>query len=179
MSPPYKYIWKIVAGGMGGVGKTTLLLRYLTHEFVGDTALTIGVNFHTSVVEQQGEKVTLLLWDLGGQERFRFIQSSYIKGAVAVLLFFDIGRLKTLYELDDWIKLIRDNTSPAIPILLVGTKLDLEDNDAQAQAKAEALNMVKECNLAGYVPTSSKSGENVEEVIHQVISILLKKRGLS
>jgi small GTP-binding protein len=162
-----------VAGGMGGVGKTTFLLRYMTNTFVGDTLLTIGVNFHSSVLEIDGQQVTLLLWDLGGQERFRFVQGSYIKGAAAALVFFDVGRLATLYDLEDWFKLIRDNTSPTIPMLLVGTKIDLEDEDTQAQAKAEALRVVEEQHLLGYVPTSSKSGKNVEEAIRQIASTLI------
>jgi len=114
-----------------------------------------------------------LLWDLGGQDRFRFVQGSYIKGAAAALVFFDVGRLATLYDLEDWFKLIRENTSPTIPMLLVGTKIDLEDEDTQAQAKAEALRIVQEQNLVGYIPTSSKSGTNVEEAIRQIVSTLI------
>ncbi len=159
---------------MGGVGKTTFLLRYMTHEFVGDTSLTIGVNFHTSVLKHDSENVTLMLWDLGGQERFRFVQGSYIKGAAAALVFFDIGRIKTLYDLEDWFKLIRDNTSPTIPMLLIGTKIDLEREETQAQAQAEALRVVQEQHLVGYVPTSSKSGKNVEEAVHQMVANLVE-----
>ncbi len=175
MSSKHNFIWKIVAGGMGGVGKTTFLLRYMTHEFVGDTSMTIGVNFHTSVLDRNGDKVTLMLWDLGGQERFRFVQGSYIKGAAAALMFFDVGRLATLYDLTDWFKLIRDNTSPTIPMLLIGTKIDLEDTETQAMAKEEALHVVKEQHLLGYVPTSSKSGSNVEEAVQQMVSILIDR----
>lgn len=175
MSQKHNYIWKIVAGGQGGVGKTTFLLRYMTHEFVGDTSLTIGVNFHTSKLKHGEENVTLMLWDLGGQDRFRFVQGSYIKGAVAALVFFDVGRLKTLFELEDWFKLIRDNTSPTIPMLLVGTKIDLEDEATQAMAKKEALHMVQEHHLVGYVPTSSRSGKNVEEAIHQMVDVLMER----
>ncbi len=164
-----------MAGGMGGVGKTTFLLRYMTHEFVGDTSLTIGVNFHTSVLKHDSENVTLMLWDLGGQERFRFVQGSYIKGASAALVFFDVGRIKTLYDLEDWFKLIRDNTSPTIPMLLLGTKIDLESEETQAQAQSEALRVVQEQHLVGYVPTSSKSGKNVEDAVRLIVANLIER----
>ncbi len=175
MSRKHNFVWKIVTGGQGGVGKTTFLLRYMTHEFVGDTSLTIGVNFHTSVLKYEDENVTLMLWDLGGQERFRFVQGSYIKGASGALVFFDVGRLKSLYDLEEWFKLIRENSSQTIPILLVGTKIDLEDEATQTLAKEEALHMVQQYHLMGYVPTSSKSGKNVEEAIHQMVGMLIEQ----
>ncbi len=174
MTARSNYVFKIVAAGMGGVGKTTFLVRYMTNTFVEDQQMTIGVQFHMKTLTHQGAAVNLALWDLGGQERFRFVQGTYIKGAAAALVLFDITTLITLYKLDDWIKLIRDNASPDIPILLIGTKADLADKEAQEQAREEALTIVQEHGLLGYLPTSSKSGQNVEEAIRQIVSILMR-----
>ncbi len=177
MSHQGTYVFKIVSAGMGGVGKTTFLLRFMTHNFVEDQSMTIGVQFHMKTLEHQGANVNLALWDLGGQERFRFMQSSYMRGAAAALVFFDISVLITLYKLDEWIKLIRESTIPELPILLIGTKSDIANKEAQEQASEEALAMVQEQGLLGYLPTSSKSGQNVDEAIHQIVAILLQKSG--
>ncbi len=81
MDSAYDFIWKIVVGGQGGVGKTTILYRFIHNEFIEDTKLTVGVQFHTQALERQSRKISLVLWDLGGQDRFRFVQGDYIKGA--------------------------------------------------------------------------------------------------
>ncbi len=171
------YIFKIVSAGMGGVGKTTFLLRYMNQRFIEDQQMTIGVQFHMKTLQHDGANVNLALWDLGGQERFRFMQGTYMRGAAAALVFFDISVLITLYKLDEWIKLIRDSTMPDIPILLIGTKADIATKEALDQASEEALAMVQEQSLMGYLPTSSKSGQNVEEAIQKIVSILIQRGG--
>ncbi|NMC06091.1 MAG: GTP-binding protein, partial [Candidatus Lokiarchaeota archaeon] len=124
------YIWKIVVAGTGGVGKTTLLHRYIHHTFLEDSKLTVGVQFHTQELVRQGMRVNMVLWDLGGQKRFRFIQGDYIKGASAAFILFDMADPLTLENArDEWISMIRRFTTASIPIVLVGTKMDLVSED--------------------------------------------------
>ncbi len=170
------HTWKIIAGGMGGVGKTTFLFRYLTHQFVSDTALTVGVQLHSHNVEVNGKRVGLILWDLGGQERFRFIQPTYMKGAAAALLFYDTSRLTTLFELRSWITMIRQHASATVPILLVGTKMDIVEQDMLIEAINEAKEFGKEQELNGQIVTSSKTGENIEEAVNTVIGAIMEQR---
>ncbi|MBD3187426.1 GTP-binding protein, partial [Candidatus Bathyarchaeota archaeon] len=73
------YTWKLIVGGMGGVGKTTFLHRYIHDKFISDTKLTVGCQFHSTVVNRHGKQIGLIIWDLGGQQRFRFIQDKYIR----------------------------------------------------------------------------------------------------
>ena len=103
----YSYSWKIILGGQGGVGKTTLLLRYLENRFVEDTKITIGVKFFLKKVNREDTDVALLLWDLGGQKQFRFVQGRYMKGASAALVFFDAHRLKTLSQVPNWARIAK------------------------------------------------------------------------
>ncbi len=65
-----KFILKILTAGEGGVGKTTLLHRYVEGKFSADTKMTIGVEFFLKEVVIDGKQCTLQLWDFGGQERF-------------------------------------------------------------------------------------------------------------
>ena len=169
-------VWKIVVGGSGGVGKTTFLHRFLTKQFLQDAKLTVGVSFRSHNLVRQGKNISLVLWDLGGQERFRFIQGTYIKGAVAAFVMFDLTRFNTLLELQQWISLIRETTSPSAPIMLVGTKLDLTDPEDLAAINVEAEQFAKEFNLVGYITISSKSGENVEEAMENMVDLLLMQK---
>ena len=169
-------VWKIVVGGSGGVGKTTFLHRFLTKQFLQDSKLTVGVSFRSHNLVRQGKNISLVLWDLGGQERFRFIQGTYIKGAVAGFLMFDLSRFNTMLELPQWISLIRETTSSSVPLMLVGTKLDLLEPEDLASINAEAEQFMKEYNLVGYITISSKSGENVEEAMEKMVDLLLMQK---
>lgn len=172
------YTFKLCFGGSGGIGKTTFLHRYIQNEFLIDTKLTVGCQFHTHVLERQvgdaSKRVGLVLWDLGGQERFRFIQSRYVKGTVAAFVGFDMTRINTLWETSDWIKMIRENAvSQEIPIILVGTKMDLIDSNDLDEIYQEAASFVREKDLMTFIPTSSKENTNVEETIDKMVDYLL------
>ena len=121
-----KYLFKIILAGSGGCGKTTLLNRYTTGQFNTDTKMTIGVDFAVHYLELNEDKgaATLQIWDFGGEERFRTMLPSFCQGASGALLFFDLARTHTFYELDEWINIIRRNTHD-IPIIMLGAKYDL------------------------------------------------------
>nr|MDO8109158.1 Rab family GTPase [Candidatus Sigynarchaeota archaeon] len=176
MSKSFDYNFKIVTGGAGGVGKTTFLHRYLTNQFFANTALTVGVQLHSHLIERQGKKISLVIWDLGGQEHFRFVQDKFIKGAVAGLVFFDISSIGSILQVPEWVTLFRKNAAPNIPILLVGTKMDIASEEMQQQAETEAAIRIKELDLCGYIATSSKWGKNVEEAIYSLVDALLVQR---
>ncbi|MBN2151946.1 MAG: GTP-binding protein [Candidatus Lokiarchaeota archaeon] len=168
-----EYTFKIVVGGAGGVGKTTLLHRFLYNVFKTDTSLTVGVTFKTKEVTRNGQKITLALWDLGGQERFRFLQPTFCQGARAGIIFFDMSRFGTMEQVKDWVDMFRKHAYPAIPIILGGAKLDLVDPEMLDDVTEYAKETVEKLGLTGFVPTSSKRGENVEEIITTVVDMLV------
>jgi len=173
-------IWKIVVGGSGGVGKTTFLHRYLTTQFMDDTKMTVGVSFFSHKLVRQGDNINLILWDLGGQDRFRFLLKPYIKGAVAAFLMFDLTRTTTLWELNEWLDIVREMTSDSIPVVLIGSKLDMIHPEKLSFVNEEAENFMKEKGLMQYITISSKSGENVNEAMDNMVDLLLwqKSQGI-
>ena len=173
MSKPL--IFKILTAGEGGVGKTTLLKRYVEGKFHADTQMTIGVEFFLKEVTIEGIKVLLQMWDFGGQERFRFLLQSYAMGAKGALLMFDLTRPASLDKLDDWINIVRTG-DPNLPVLFLGTKSDLVDEITVEEEYA--LSFKKKLNLFKYLKISSKSGENVDESFNIVTREILKYMGL-
>ncbi|GAH36892.1 unnamed protein product, partial [marine sediment metagenome] len=155
---PQKYILKILTAGEGGVGKTTLLHRYVEGRFSAQTKMTIGVEFFLKETVIDEKQCTLQLWDFGGQERFRFLLESYVLGAKGALLMFDLTRMMTLENLEQWLNIVRKG-NPNLPVLFLGTKLDLAD---EIQVDDDyALTFLKEYNLIDFLKISSKTGENV------------------
>ncbi|MBN2154158.1 MAG: GTP-binding protein [Candidatus Lokiarchaeota archaeon] len=167
------FILKVVVGGAGGVGKTTLLHRYLHGLFKEDTTMTIGVSFVSKEVSRPNAKIKLSLWDLGGQDRFRFLQKSYIQGARAGVVFFDMTRLDTMLQVKEWVKMFRDGVSPQMPIVLAGGKYDIVDPDMLSDVNDYAKEVVEQLNLSAYFTTSSKNGLNVDELFNHVVDTVL------
>jgi small GTP-binding protein len=168
-----KFILKILTAGEGGVGKTTLLRRYVEGKFSAETKMTIGVEFFLKEVEVDGKQCTLQLWDFGGQERFRFLLESYVLGAKGAILMFDLTRPMTLENLEEWVNLVRrsDNT---IPVLFLGTKLDLE-SDIMVEDNY-ALQFKDNYKLFDFLKISSKTGQNVQESFELLTRKILERQ---
>ena len=160
-------ILKIIVGGDGGIGKTTYLHRYCTNIFLTNTALTVGVDFLTKIVTYEDATYNLAIWDLGGQEQFRFILSSYVRGAHAGLLFFGLDRVQSFMNLGEWISILRSE-KPELPLVLIGTKADLEDDDSRV-TDADIDQFIENNNIIAYIRTSSKTGENISQPIDELI----------
>lgn len=170
---PQKFILKILTAGEGGVGKTTLLHRYVEGKFSAETKMTIGVEFFLKETEIDSKHCTLQLWDFGGQERFRFLLESYVLGAKGALLMFDLTRLMSLENLQQWINIVRKG-DPNLPVLFVGTKLDLTD---EIQVDDDyAASFLNEFNLLDFVKISSKTGENVQKVFEILTRNILERQ---
>ena len=168
-----KFILKILTAGEGGVGKTTLLHRFVEGKFSAETKMTIGVEFFLKELQLNDKHCTLQLWDFGGQERFRFLLESYVLGAKGALLMFDLTRPITLQNLEQWINIVRKG-DPNIPILFLGTKNDLTDQIMVQDAYA--MSFKEQFNLMDYLRISSKSGENVAKAFDLLTTRILEKQ---
>lgn len=168
-----KYILKVLTAGDGGVGKTTLLHRYVEGKFSAETKMTIGVEFFLKETIIDAKQCTLQLWDFGGQERFRFLLESYVLGAKGALLMFDLTRPITLENLEQWVNIVRKG-DPNLPILFLGTKHDLEDEIQVDDNYAKEFLAVY--NLMDYLKISSKTGENVKNVFDVLTRKILERQ---
>ena len=170
---PKKYIMKILTAGEGGVGKTTLLDRYVEGKFSADLKMTIGIEFFAKEIIIDEIQCILQIWDFGGEKHFRFMLESYVLGAKGALLMFDLTRPITLMNLEQWVNIVRKN-DPDLPVLFLGTKLDLKDK-IQVEDNY-ALQFREKFNLFGYLKVSSKSGENVQKAFELLVKKILEQQ---
>ncbi|MGV9172703.1 MAG: Rab family GTPase [Promethearchaeia archaeon] len=168
--------YKIIIGGEGAVGKTTLLKRFVEGFFVENTQMTIGVQIHKKTLTIGNNfSCDLQLWDLGGQERFRTFLDSFVRGSKGALLLFDLTRRKTIEKIDHWVDIIR-KYDPTVPILLIGAKHDLID--MRSVSKSDIDNLIEQHQFIGYMPTSAKTGLNAQIAFETLTSHLLKKNNI-
>ena len=168
----YDYTFKIMLLGDASVGKTSLTLRYISGFFLEDLKLTIGVDFYSKTSDFNNKKVKLQIWDFGGEERFRFLLSQYCKGANGAFFLYDITNRITLDHLPDWTQIIREHAGD-VPIMLIGSKLDLER--FRAVPREDGILAAKKYNLSSFVELSSKTGQNVEKAFDVMTETLIGK----
>ncbi|TFG03743.1 MAG: GTP-binding protein [Promethearchaeota archaeon] len=171
--PNYDFTFKILLLGDASVGKTSFTKRYCYNIFNPSERLTIGVDFHVKTIDLKGKKVKLQIWDIGGEERFRFLLPTYCLGANAAFLLYDITRPSTLENITEWTSIVRQKGGP-IPIVLVGAKLDLADDERKVP-REHGIQIAEKNKMVGFVELSSKSGENVDEAFDTLTEITLEK----
>jgi len=151
---------KVFFSGEGGVGKTTFVERFVTGIFNPNMIMTIGVNHAVKTMKTTDERdVTLQVWDLGGEDRFRFVVQNYVKGSNAGVVAFDLTRMSSYVNLEEWLKVIRE-VIPDVPLFLLGMKKDLVDSSIDVENYQE---LITKYHLEKLILTSSRTGEGVEE----------------
>ena len=150
---------KIVITGNGGIGKTTLLKLFCYNQYINNQKMTLGSEIFVKKAKINNQNVVLQIWDLSGEEQFRFFLTDFIQGAEGALLGFDIKRRKSFLDLKKWVPLLRKH-NPDIPIILLGLKRDLGYHTMLSSRKAKKF--VKKIGLINYVEVSSKENLNVE-----------------
>ncbi|MFX0024575.1 MAG: Rab family GTPase [Candidatus Hermodarchaeota archaeon] len=173
----YTSTFKIVLFGDSQTGKTTLAHRFLTNLFKEDITMTLGVDFHLKPLEIDGEIIKLQIWDFAGEERFRFLFPSYIRGASGAVYMYDITNYGSLAHVDDWFEIVEKELDYRIPIIFVGGKTDLIHLKEVSTKKAMELAISKGAD--GFIECSSKTGENVHKIFNLLAQIILKSRNIN
>jgi small GTP-binding protein len=127
---------KIIVFGDNFPEKTALTQKFLTNLFVSDSKMTIGIDFEVKSLTVDGQKVKLQIWEFGGEERFRFLLSTYVRGADGGLFVYDIANYSSIAHIDDWLSAIRKEirAEDMGPILAVGI---VPDEKCERQVSAE------------------------------------------
>ena len=141
--------------------------------------MTLGVEFMLKDVEVDGEVIKLQIWDFAGEERFRFLFPSYLKGANGAIFMYDITNYGSLAHVDDWFAIVEDaiaskEVDNKLPIIFVGGKVDLMHLNEVSTKKAMQIAKSKDAN--GFIECSSKTGENVSKIFDLLARLIFKNK---
>ncbi|NVM04650.1 MAG: GTP-binding protein [Candidatus Helarchaeota archaeon] len=162
-----KLAFKICIVGDPGVGKTSLILRYIENKFKDNYIPTLGVEFLTKKLKvgKEGIETSLIIWDIGGQHKWQTKLHLYLQGADGAIIIFDLTRRNSFTNLEKWINNIK-KISGDVPYLIVGNKKDLvEDRNVKLD---EALAFSKNIDNYPVLETSAKTGETVMGMFHKI-----------
>ena len=179
MPEPYLLKSKICLVGEQGVGKTSLIRRYVLDQFDDRYVRTLGAkvekkSMRIAVPERDGLiDVNMAIWDLIGHSGFRqLLGDSFFNGAQGILAVADLTRRATLPVLTGWVRAV-EGVAGKIPIVLVANKADLV---AEAQfGETELADLAKTFDCT-YVLASAKSGLNVEDAFLRLATQIAKAR---
>jgi len=157
---PYDLQIKLMMIGDQAVGKTALLVRYADDAFNESVLPTIGIDFKIKTIEQQGKRIKLQIWDTAGQERFRTITQAYYRGAMGILLIYDVTNAKTLQNIRNWVRNIEGNAPQTINKILIGNKCDMSGMRQVQTSQGEQL--AEEYGMK-FFETSARANTNVTE----------------
>ena len=129
--------YKIILVGDPGVGKTSILTKFVTNEFQSVYSSTIGVEFKLKDIYVNNNCARLKIWDTCGQEKFRAITRQYFKNSNGVFIVFDLTNKDTIKRLNVWMKDINDNITNDFFVFLIGNKVDIKDRDISISEEAK------------------------------------------
>jgi small GTP-binding protein len=168
------YKLKIVLCGDYDSGKTSLIMRFIKSRFASDYKLTVGVDILTKEVElENGQIVTLSIWDIGGQERFSFIRSTFYRGSVGALLVFDLSRVSSWNNIINW-RAELTQFAGDVPFILIGNKLELIQKVGEVINREECRKYAED-NGGIYIETSSKKNIAVDEAFLTLTKMIVDK----
>ncbi|KAG0672351.1 GTP-binding protein [Maudiozyma exigua] len=167
----YDSIMKILLIGDSGVGKSCLLVRFVEDKFSPSFITTIGIDFKIKTVDINGKKVKLQLWDTAGQERFRTITTAYYRGAMGIILVYDVTDERTFTNVNQWFKTVSDHANDDAQLLLVGNKSDM---DTRVVSYEQGESLAKELGLP-FIEASAKDDTNVNDIFFTLAKLIQEK----
>ncbi len=156
---------KIVVLGHFGVGKTSLIRRFVENSFSDNYKVSIGVHITKKVVEFEVEDtMSLILWDLEGTDDIKTIRDAYLLGTHGVVFVFDVTRPSTFQLLNSDLDIVKAKL-PKTPLFVVGNKVDLV-------VVSELETLFKNNNIKTNFLTSAKTGETVEQMFLELAKLI-------
>ncbi|PSB19366.1 GTP-binding protein [filamentous cyanobacterium Phorm 46] len=162
-----------------GVGKTSLIRRFVDRQFSDEYLSTVGVKISSKIItlenikQQANLTAKLLIWDLEGHTKFKGIAPTYLQGASGVLIVADVSRTETVERISEHIKLF-SSVNPKGLIIIALNKIDLIDEEKLALLVEISHAIAKDKVIAVYT-TSAKTGQDVDEIFHKLAYTMVEQ----
>ena len=180
--------------GDSGVGKSCCLLRFSEDSFTPSFITTIGIDFKIRTIDLDGKRVKLQIWDTAGQERFRTITTAYYRGAMGILLVYDVTDEKSFNstytsslvfyrqkkstlthfftDIRTWFSNVEQHASEGVNKILIGNKCDWDEKRAVSTEQGQAL--ADELGIP-FLEVSAKSNINIEKAFYSLAGDIKKR----
>ncbi|CAD5119089.1 DgyrCDS7734 [Dimorphilus gyrociliatus] len=167
-------ILKIVLVGDGGVGKSSLITRYVKNEFNVNCFHTIGVEFLKKDVSYQGVTYALQIWDTAGQELFKSLRTPFYRGSDACFLTYSVDDENSFKNLQTWkeefLQYAKIGEDQSFPFVVLGNKVDIDPYERKVDLQTAVDYCDKQRIL--HFETSAKSSANVEAAFMKIVQTI-------
>ena len=166
----FDYTFKILLIGDSNVGKSSLILKSVKNKFIEEFKSTIGFEFFYLRYKINNKNIQLQLWDTCGQERYHSLIKNIYKNSVLTIMVYSICDNNSFDNLEFWLKEIKINSQPNIPVFLIGNKKDIENERIVKFKKGKQF--FNDYNLQFFMETSAKIGFSSNELFKEVAMFL-------
>jgi len=174
--PLFDHSLKLLLFGDAGVGKTCLLMSFMSEGFNAYEEATIGVDLKAKVMTIRGQRIKLTIWDTAGQDKFRRLTGSYYRGAQGIILVYDVTKEDTFDNIKGWLDEANTfTTKDNIVKVLVGNKIDLEEN--REISRRDGSQYAKEQGML-FFEASAKTQQGVNDAFTELIEKILDSPSL-
>ena len=169
---------KIILLGETGVGKSSIIKRFMEDSFEINVASTIDSNFLEKIVYVNGKKVKVEVWDTAGQEEFRSVTKIFVKNSKIIIFVYDVTQKSSFENLNYWYDFIQRELEQNFILGLAGNKTDLifEDGFDEEISSEEGKEFAKKINANFALVSAKESGKEINELFTQCISSYLDSR---
>lgn len=168
----YEDKFSLMVIGDEGVGKTSIIERYVNGTFSPESRQTIGVDNYTKTKKMKKKNILIKIWDTVGQEKYAMITKSHYKIAHGIFLVCSYDNKESFNNLKKWLEGIRENCEPTkTKIIVVVNKTDIKEG---RQFTLDQISIFSGKNDIEYIEISAKDNENIDEMFEKMISDVYK-----
>ncbi|KAK8881160.1 hypothetical protein M9Y10_003890 [Tritrichomonas musculus] len=164
--------YKVPLIGDEGVGKTSIISRFMENKFDDGIRSTVGAANFSVAINIDGHEIPVNIWDTAGQEKYRSLIPLYTRDTSLILIVFSMDTLESFEHLPEWYQMVRDECKIDCPVFICGNKIDTDNPRVDHEVATEWANKNK-CQI---VFTSAKDGTNINELFHYIAEELSKQK---
>jgi len=172
---------KLVLLGEAAVGKSSVVLRFVSDDFQANKEPTIGAAFLTQKCRLEDRVLRYEIWDTAGQERFHSLAPMYYRNAQAAVVVYDITKASSLEKAKSWVKELQRQANPNIVIALAGNKLDLVQSSSSPSGtpSSESEDEADDATATpGEAPSAGGESEGLRQVPREEAQAYATEAGL-
>ena len=166
---PVAYVHKLVFLGDSGVGKTSLVQRYVYDSLDTNLARTIGAVLHVKTVTYEDQRHKLVIWDLGGEEAFAQLREQYCANASGAFFVFDTTQERTFESMNTWLEALYTSAGK-VPVVVVENKIDLE-----SKVTPDIIDQQTQEKVLKHIRTSAVEDTNVDHAFIELVGSIIEQ----